>query len=179
MILNISDLDIDMIMEARKTFLVSNGQKWVKKENPEIDVTMGAYDGAEISENVGLYLLSEIDKIEGIEAGLYRDDGLAVSDLPKRVIEHRVKSKLIDIFKENDLKIVVDTNLTIVNFLNVTFNLENRTFKPYRKPDNDINYINKESNHPPCTKKNIPISTNKLINSLSSDKEIFDNAAEK
>ena len=72
---DISDLDIDIIMEARKTFLVSNGQKWVKKENPEIDVTLGAYDGAEISENVGLYLLSEIDKIEGIEAGLYGDDG--------------------------------------------------------------------------------------------------------
>ena len=110
-----------------------------------MDVTMGAYDGAEISENIGLYLLSEINKIEGIEAGLYRDDGLAVSDLPKRVIEHRVKSKLIDIFKENDLKIVVDTNLTIVNFLNVTFNLENRTFKPYRKPDNENVYYEHET----------------------------------
>ena len=39
---------------------------------------MGSYDGAEICELVGLYLLEKLSKRIGKERiGLYRDDGLA------------------------------------------------------------------------------------------------------
>ena len=41
---------------------------------------MGANDGAEICELVGLYILTEIHKnIDFTSIGLYRDDGLAVT----------------------------------------------------------------------------------------------------
>ncbi len=39
---------------------------------------MGAYDGAELCELVGLYILSKLEKLIGKnQLGIYRDDGLA------------------------------------------------------------------------------------------------------
>ena len=37
----------------------------------------------------------------------------------------------------------------VVDYLDVPFNLSDGTYKPYHKPDNKINYINVQSNHPP------------------------------
>ena len=45
--------------------------------------------------------------------------------------------------KELGLEIVAECNLRIVNYLDVTLNLNNGSFKPYHKPDNIIQYINK------------------------------------
>ena len=47
-------------------------------------------------------------------------------------------------------------NLRIVNYLNITLDLDDGSFKPYRKPDDNIQYINKESNHPPNLIKHLP-----------------------
>ena len=71
--------DIDLIMHARKSLLFGIGDTWRKKEGGIFDVTMGAYDGAEICELVGTYLLSELStKCNKENIGLYRDDGLAI-----------------------------------------------------------------------------------------------------
>ena len=59
--------------------------------NFSFDVTMGAYDGAELCELIGLFLLSKIKKIKDLECGLYRDDVLSVSTLPNREKEHKIK----------------------------------------------------------------------------------------
>ena len=49
----------------------------LKKDNPDFDVTMGSYDGAEVCESVGLYILDFLTKeFGGDRIGLYRDDGL-------------------------------------------------------------------------------------------------------
>ena len=40
-----------------------------------------------------------------------------------------------------DFKIEITTNLTKVNFLDVNY-------RPYRKPNNNLTYINTSSNHP-------------------------------
>ena len=50
---------------------------------------MGAPDGAEVCELVGLFLLSEVKaNFPALEFRLYRDDGLAVhSRMPKRELE--------------------------------------------------------------------------------------------
>ena len=46
------------------------------------DVTMGSYDGAEVCELVGLYLMSKLEILIGKnQLGLYRDDGLAAVGL--------------------------------------------------------------------------------------------------
>jgi hypothetical protein len=47
--------------------------------NSLFDVNMGSFDGAEICELVGLFVLNHLGKRFGKEnIGLYRDDGLAI-----------------------------------------------------------------------------------------------------
>ena len=50
-----------------------------KTTTSAFDVTMGSYDGAEIRELVGLYLLSQPQNLN-ISVRLYRDNGLAVTN---------------------------------------------------------------------------------------------------
>ena len=39
---------------------------------------MGSYDGAEVCELIGIYLLNNIKHLFNGNVGLYRDDGLAI-----------------------------------------------------------------------------------------------------
>ena len=75
----IEENDISAIKLARKSLLFSKDQTCVKKNGNELfDITMGSFDGVEICELVGLYLLNKLSKLLGNgNAGLYRDDGLA------------------------------------------------------------------------------------------------------
>ena len=45
---------------ARKSLLFNEGGTWMKKDGL-FDVTMGAYDGAEICELIGIFLLDKIN----------------------------------------------------------------------------------------------------------------------
>ncbi len=65
----------------------------------------------------------------------------------------------------------------VVNFLDVTFDLNNGKFKPYRKPNDDPLYINRHSNHPPSIIKQLPTSINKRISALSADEQTFHESA--
>ena len=78
--INIPERDIDIIMHSRKSLLFHQDAAWVKKGDSGLfDVTMGSYDGAEVCELVGLYILHRSSKKYDKEStGLYRDDGLAV-----------------------------------------------------------------------------------------------------
>ena len=68
----------NILYHARKSFLFSNNSTWVKKAGNNFDVPMGAFDGAEVCELVGLYLLKQMEVfIPREQVGLYRDDGLA------------------------------------------------------------------------------------------------------
>ena len=55
--------------------------------------------------------------------GLYRDDGLAVLKNKSGPQSEQVKKNLQKIFKENGLDIIIQYNMKIVNYLDVTFNL--------------------------------------------------------
>ena len=132
---------------------------------------MGSYDGAESCELAGLYLLSQLKETKELN-GLYRDDGLMISGLTKRQNE-LLKKKISEIFHRNGLKITINANLKIVDFLDVTLDLENNIYKPFIKPNNHIIYVNVESNHPPEIIRNIPESINVRLNSLSKTQEIF------
>ena len=59
----------------------------------------------------------------------------------------------------------------------MTLNLNNGPFKPYHKPDDIIQYINKESNHPPSIIEHLPASLEKRLSNNSSDEKIFKEAA--
>ena len=51
----------------------------IKKKGGLFDVTMGAFDGAEVCEAVGNFLLYQLSKnYNKKDIGLYRDDGLAI-----------------------------------------------------------------------------------------------------
>ena len=74
---NISDKEKEIIHHSRKSLLFNNNESWMKKGGQLFDVTMGAYDGAEVCELVGCYMLSIITrKYNKKDIGLYRDDGL-------------------------------------------------------------------------------------------------------
>ena len=64
--------------------------------------------------------------------------------------------------------------MKVVDYLDITLNLNDGTFKPFRKADEETNYINSESDHPPNIIKQLPISVEKRLSNLSSSKEIFD-----
>ena len=61
--------------------------------------------------------------------------------------------------------------MKIVNYLDVTFNLNDGTYRPYQKPDNIIQYIHVESSHPPNIIKQIPKTIEKRLSQLSSSEE--------
>ena len=58
----------------------------------------------------------------------------------------------------------------------MTFDLQNNSYKPYRKPDNLPVYIHKHSNHPPTILNELPKSIAKRISDLSSSENIFHDA---
>ena len=65
-------------MHSRKSLLFSNNEIWIKKDNPNFDVTIGSSDGAEVCQLVGLHLLNILkSEFGGKNIGLYRDDGLS------------------------------------------------------------------------------------------------------
>ena len=99
--------------------------------------------------------------------GLYRDDGLACFENvsgPKA----DPRKDFINIFrKEFQLSIVCETNLKIVNFLDVTLDLTTGKYKPYNKPGNIPLYIKVKLNNPPNNIENFPESISRHINQLS------------
>ena len=122
---------------------------------------MGSYDGAELCELVGLYILHIMSQeFPEIDFGLYRDDGLgAMQIIPKPALE-RTKKKLHATFKKHfGLTITCEGEKNPVNHLDVNFNMRNETYAPYRKPNDNPLYIHRESNHPPHIAKQLPKST--------------------
>ena len=138
---------------------------------------MGSYDGAEICELVGLFFLSKLENRFGKQTGLYRDDGLAAITATSGRLADKARKDLIQIFADFGMKITAAANLKRVNFLDITFDLTDGTYKPYRKPNDDPPYVNRLSNHPSSILRQLPLSINKRINKLSCDKRTFDDAA--
>ena len=163
---NITNDERNIIIHAKNSILVHQQQSWQKKGVTTFDVTMGSYDGAETCELVGSFLLSQLQDLD-INIGLYRDDGLAISNATPRVTEN-IKKQICRVFNQNGLRITIEANKQIINFLDVTFNLSNSTYQPFTKPNTTLQYVHRESNHPPITTKNIPAGINKQLSSLSS-----------
>ena len=177
-IVRITEEEENIINQARMSFLFLNGEPWVKKgPNENFDVPMGSYDGAEVCELVGLFLLNKITSKNAIfskcDVGLYRDDGLAVRRGSGRTLD-KDRQTLTKLFREEGLEITVETNIKSTDYLDVVFDLEKGTHRPYRKPNDTPLYINVNSNHPPIIIKQLPGSIEKRLSYLSSSKEIFE-----
>ena len=108
----VSSQTVDIVMHARKSLLFDQDSTWVKKEDTLFDVTMGSYDGAEVCELVGIFLLKQLkDKFSCLQLGLYRDDGLGVGDKMPGPDMNRMMKQIIKIFQDNGLKITIEANL--------------------------------------------------------------------
>ena len=77
------------------------------------------------------------------------------------------------VFKDCGLSITTKCNLKSVDFLDLTFDLVNDIYKPYRKPNNKPLYINKHSNQTPKILKQLPKSIEKYISETSSNIDVF------
>ena len=98
------------------------------------DITMGSYDGAEICQLVGLYILSILGKVYGIQnVGFYWDGGLAYFHKISGPASDKIQKDIIRTFRENfGLKITITTKM-----------------QPYKKPNNTPTYMNVNSKHLP------------------------------
>ena len=103
-------------------------QPWQKKGDTTFDVIMGSYDGAEACELVGSSLLSQLQKLN-INIGLYRYDGLAISNTTPRDTEN-IKKEICRVFNHNGLRITIEANKQTINFLDITFNLKKTPTSP-------------------------------------------------
>ena len=69
--------------------------------------------------------------------------------LRRKVDQNQKILKLIQyIFRENEFKIIIQCNLKIVDYLDVTFNLTDSSYRPFNKTNNEINYISIYINNP-------------------------------
>ena len=62
--------------------------------------------------------------------GLYRDDGLGVLRNLSGPETERKRKATVKVFKDCDLRIAIQANLRIVNFLDVQLNIDTSTFQP-------------------------------------------------
>ena len=96
--------------------------------------------------------------IDKNNSGLYCDDGLIFLRNVNGQKMDPVRKNVIKISKEVGFKIEVQTQLKIVNFLDVTFNLVNGTYRPYKEAKESLLYINTSFNHPPQVIKQLTTS---------------------
>ena len=99
-ITSIDEKVIDTIVLSRKSLLFTNNEIWVKKDNPKFEVTMGSFDGAEVCELVGLYLLNILKtEFVGKNMRLYREDGLSCFENESGLELGKIK-KICKMFKD-------------------------------------------------------------------------------
>ena len=166
--------DIDVINHARKSLLFDDSHNWIKKQGGLFGVLMGAYEGAEVCELVDTYMFNVLSKkYSKNDFGLYQNDALAVLKNKSGPQSEQVKKNIQTIFKELWLDIIIQCNMEVVNYLDVTFNLNDGTYKAYTKPNNEIKYIHKNSNHPPSVIPQIPLSIESRLSTLSFNEKIF------
>ena len=105
-------------------------------------------------------MLNKLNDLPNFKAIIYRDDYLAITSSSPRIHE-----------------ITIEINLTRVDFLDVTLDLETSLFKPYRKPGDRPLYVSAYSNHPPQVLKNIPAGIERRLSDNSANKQVFYEAA--
>ena len=94
------DEDINLIMHAKKNLLFNEGIPWLEKERMEdFNVPIGCFDGAEVCELVGSFILQQLSQLfEDQLVRLYRYDGLAIFKGLSGSETKRVKKKIIKVF---------------------------------------------------------------------------------
>ena len=103
---------------------------------------------------------------------MYSDDGLVIFKNMSNSEVERKKKYLIKMFKRNGLPITAKTNLNVVVFFNVNFDLIQDVYRPYKKSNEDPLYLDRNSNHPLTVIKQITKAQSKRISDILSSKYI-------
>ena len=75
----------------------------------------------------------------------------------------RTRKQLHELFKEEGLKITVDICGGQVDFLDIILDADQKSHRPYKKPNDTPLYINTQSNHPKNIIGNIPDMISKRL----------------
>ena len=122
-------------------------------------------------------MLSKLRPLLGEECvGLYRDDGLAIVKDATGHGADRLRKEIIQVFQTHGLKITIDANRKVVDYLDISMNPNTGTFQPYRKPNSTPVYVDVSSCHPPEVLKQIPIGVNKRLQRISCNEDVFSDA---
>ena len=113
----------EIFFSSCKSFLFSGGQPWIKKGVCNFDVSMGAYQGAQICELVGLYILHKLKDVDGLSCILYRDDGLGVTR-KKSKLQETMAREVKALFAREGLEVTMEINLKEVDFLDISMSLD-------------------------------------------------------
>ena len=150
-------------MHSRNTLLFHCSEPFLKREsNDNFVVPMECFDGAEVCELAGAYILGQLNTVfKNKNVDFCRDDRLRIfRNLSGPKIE-RKRDAIVRVFIDCGLSITTKNNLKVVNFLDIQLDLIDGTYRPYGRPNDNLMYIDISSNHPPSTKKQIPISISK------------------
>ena len=104
------------------------------------------------------------------------DDGLTVLKNKSGAQSEQVRKNIQKILNEHGLDIIIQSNMKVVNYLDLNFNLIDGTYKPYTKPNNEFKYIQKNSNHPPSVIRQIPLFIESRLSNLYFYEKIFQEA---
>ena len=107
---------------------------------------------------------------------MHRDEGLAVFKNKIGPESEKIKKSIQSIFWENELKITIQRNLKIVEYLDVTFNPTDSSYHSFNKKNNEINCIYKQLNQPSCIIKQLPLSIERRLSKLPSNEKIFNDS---
>ena len=139
--------DFGIIQHAKKSHFYKKEISWKKRNTNLFDAAMGPYDGAEISELVGSFLLnSSASKFDKNSVASHRDDGLA---LFKNINGHRAdktRKEFPRILYGNGLSLEIQCKLKTVKYPDITLDLNSDTYQLYHKPNDQILYIHVKSN---------------------------------
>ena len=138
---------------------------------------MGLYGGPEICELVGIFMLSVLSKkYSSNDIGLYSVDALSAYRNISGKQAEKHKQIIQKIFKDKGLQIIIKCNLKIVDYLDVTLNLNYGAYHHFHKPSEETTYIHVESDHLPEIIKKILRSIEKRLSQLFSTKETFEHS---
>ena len=112
--------------------------------------------------------------VDKCDTGLYRDDGLLILRNANDRKADNTRKEIVKMFKDIGFQIEIQTNLKIVNFLDITLDLNTNTYRPYKKPNDTLLYIHTSSNHPKQIINQLPETINKRLSKNSSNATVFE-----
>ena len=162
-------------MRGKWRLLFHLEQAWKEEEISNcFGVTMGRYDGAELFKLTGIFTQLILQDIINKETmGLYKDDGHVVLNKINSQKAAKIRKTIIQVFKDNGFSFEIMINLVEFNFSDVTFNLRNVSYQPYKKRNDELKYINVFSNHPPHILKQITTTISDTFSRNSSGEFFF------